>query len=264
MLYIIGDVQGCYKELQHLLDVVDYNPNKDRLGFVGDLVNRGPQSLETLRFIKSLNNPLVVLGNHDLHLCAMAEDIVPRNSDSSLNAILDAPDKDELMTWLRQQPLIHYDSDNNFLALHAGVPPQWTIEQAVSYAREVENELRNKNFKAFLSKMHGNEPSEWNENLTGADRLRYIVNALTRIRFCTADGKLDLTNKTDTPTNPKYKPWFEWRENDNVDIIFGHWASLEGRCNKPGFYALDTGCVWGNKLTALRVEDKRLFSYSCK
>ncbi len=164
------------------------------------------------------------------------------------------------MDWLRHQPLIHSDTSLNYLLVHAGVPPQWDLDQALSYAQEISDMLQGPNFRDFLVNLHGNLPDQWKNDLKGWDRLRYMTNALTRIRFCDAKGQLDLLNKTNTTSDPtRFKPWFEWR-NDQRDIIFGHWAALEGRCEKQGIFAIDTGCVWGESLTALRLEDRQLFS----
>jgi bis(5'-nucleosyl)-tetraphosphatase (symmetrical) len=260
--YLFGDIQGCFDELQHLLDKINYDPNKDRLGFVGDLVNRGPKSLETLRFIKNLNDPIVVLGNHDLYLLALAHGCVDKEPNQTLLPLLNAPDKNELLEWLRHQPLIYYNDQHSYLVVHAGIPPCWSITTALQCAHEVEQVLQGEHYQeyfTFFENMLGATPNIWHENLTGYERLRYIVNALTRMRFCTQSGKLDLDNKGITSTDSHYRPWFEWFEPD-IDIIFGHWASLQGQCHKKHFYALDTGCVWGETLTALRIEDKKLFS----
>jgi len=258
--YIIGDVQGCFEQLQQLLEHIQYDPKQDRLGFAGDLVNRGPQSLETLRFIKNLNDPIVVLGNHDLYLIALAYNIKDDTASEHLEPILTAPDKHELIDWLCQQKLAHYDAAENYLLVHAGIPPIWTLQQTRQYAEEIQSTLRGDQRIAYLKSMYGNQPDEWNENLSGWDRLRYITNALTRIRFCDAQGKLDLTTKTAQSPDPKrFKPWFEWIQPE-TDILFGHWASLEGRCDLPRFYALDTGCVWGGALTTIRLEDRKMFT----
>ena len=261
--YIFGDIQGCFDELMSLLNKINYDPSSDRLGFVGDLVNRGPKSLETLRFIKNLNEPIVVLGNHDLHLLCMDYDTTyGEQYNQGLTDIRNADDKQELLDWLRQQPIMHLNKEQNYCLVHAGIPPQWSIEQAYQYSNELHEVLSGDDRGDFLRQMHGNQPEQWHSNLTGTDRLRYITNALTRLRFCTQDGTLDLDSKHKTPANITYKAWFDWRDDEPMDIIFGHWAALRGECNKPGFYALDTGCVWGNALTALRLEDKKIFCTS--
>lgn len=261
--YIFGDIQGCFDSLQALLDKLKYDPARDQLGFVGDLVNRGPQSLETLRFIKSLNNPIVVLGNHDLHLLALGYEIIERKESHQLKQVTSANDAPELLDWLRKQPVTYLHQPTNTLLVHAGVPPQWSIDEAVQYGEEVHAALSSTNFKEFLAQMYGKEPRVWNPNLSRWDRLRYIVNAFTRVRFCSATGELDLDNTTNQSSQPNiFKPWFEWRKGDKASIAFGHWASLEGRCPFKGFYALDTGCVWGGRLTALELETGRLISCS--
>lgn len=255
--YIIGDIQGCLQPLKRLLDVIHYDPSCDRIGFAGDLVNRGPESLATLRFIKSLDNPIIVLGNHDLHLLALGYGLIERDPDHCLQEIVNAPDSVELLDWLRQQPLLFQDP--NFYVVHAGIPPQWSLEHAWQLSQEVSNALRGPDFKTFLAHMHGDEPQQWQEQLEGFDRLRYIVNALTRMRFCTSGGQLDLSNKTALNEKVDFQPWFHWRCNDPQPIIFGHWAALKGRCQQSNIHAIDTGCVWGGPLTAIRIEDRKLF-----
>lgn len=261
---MIGDVQGCYTDLQCLLEIINFNPESDTLQFIGDLVNRGPESLATLRFIKNLKNKVIILGNHDLHLLVVGFKLISPNIVDTFNDILYAKDKIELLEWLRHCPLIHFDRNKNYLLVHAGIPPQWTIDEAVSYAKEVEDILNGPHYLEFLKVMHGDYPDTWNETLQGYDRFRYIVNALTRLRFCEKDGKMDFANKTKQTSKENLNPWFKWRNNhEKSDIIFGHWASLAGKCKKPHYYAIDTGCVWGGSLTALRIEDKKLFSVAC-
>ena len=259
--YLIGDLQGCFDSLQALLSKIQFHPEKDQLGFVGDLINRGPKSLETLRFIRQLENPIIVLGNHDLHLLVLyylkqKKHRPERKISHTLDAILEAPDCDALIQFLLKQPFVI--NTENFLMVHAGIPPQWSCEKAFQLSQEVEKIMRDNPAK-FFENLFGNFPHAWNDHLEGWDRVRYIVNAFTRMRFCTQTGDLDLTNKTDISANPKFKPWFEWVM-ANKPIYFGHWASLEGRCNQPNIYALDTGCVWGATLTAIRLEDKKMFS----
>jgi bis(5'-nucleosyl)-tetraphosphatase (symmetrical) len=265
--YIIGDVQGCYQELQQLLQLIEFNPKKDRLGFVGDLVNRGPNSLEVLRFIKSLSDPMVVLGNHDLYLLILGYELMPSESyQHTLHPIFAAPDKIELLDWLRQQPLIYHHPNTQTLLVHAGLPPQWSIAQSITHAKEVESALQGNHFREFLRDLFGNDPSSWNDRLTGQERLRYITNAFTRMRFCDESGYLDLKADGNISTDPhRFHPWFDFRnpQQDKVNIVFGHWAALNGQCDAPGCYALDTGCAWGYSLTALRLEDKKRFSISC-
>lgn len=263
--YAIGDVQGCFDELQSLLQLIDFNPKKDRLWFAGDLVNRGPKSLDVLRFVKSLKNPVVVLGNHDLHLLAIANGHPFK--DHFLHDVLVAPDRDPLINWLRRQPLLHYDARKGYAMVHAGLPPQWTLKQAKRYAAEVEQALRGEKYVNFLEHLYGNKPLQWNRNLRGWSRLRFITNALTRIRFCNEEGMLDLSSRGEIGSQPpSYVPWYQipGRASAKVKIIFGHWAALQGKTDNPQVYALDTGCVWGNALTAMRLEDERLFSVRCK
>ncbi len=257
--YLIGDVQGCYQELQNLLAAIDYQPDRDQLNFAGDLVSRGPDSLAVLRFIKSLKNSHIVLGNHDLHLLCVGHHVsLPHPHD--FDAILNAPDKNDLLEWLRFQPILHVNQQQNYAMVHAGIPPQWNMSNAIEHANALSDALKGEDFLALLQNMFGHEPTKWHDNLTGFDRLRYITNGFTRIRFCTIDGELDLVNKGATIDTPNtYRPWFEWTQH-KTDIVFGHWAALEGQCSRPHYYAIDTGCVWGGRLSALRIEDKKLFS----
>ena len=251
--YAVGDLQGCLQPLKCLLERVNFNPAVDRLWLVGDLVNRGPESLETLRFLYSIRQSLVcVLGNHDLHLLAAWHNVERLKKSDTLREIIEAPDADQLFDWLRQQKLLHYDEARGIAMAHAGIPPQWTLGQALGLAAEVEEVLRDDGrLKLYLDGMYGNEPNKWSKNLTGVERLRVITNYFTRMRFCTAEGKLDLKSKEGLGTAPKgYKPWFAHkdRRSRHVKIIFGHWAALEGRADAPGVIALDTGCVWGLSL----------------
>ena len=259
-VYAIGDVQGCFDELQTLLDRVGFNPGADRLWFAGDLVNRGPKSLETLRFIRGLGNAAVsVLGNHDLHLLAAAHGHPIEHDDHTLDAILVAPDRDELIDWLRHQPLLHHDGQLGFTMLHAGLPPQWDLELASRCAREVEAALQGDRTADFIAHMYGNKPKRWSEDLAGWDRLRFIVNCLTRMRFCNRDGKLEFKCKGAPGSQRKgYYPWFEipWRASRDMNIVFGHWSTL-GTCDAPGIYPIDTACLWGGSLTALRIDSEQ-------
>lgn len=247
--YLIGDVQGCFDSLQALLEKIQFNSATDQLGFVGDLVNRGPKSLETLRFIYQLRNPLIVLGNHDLHFMALYFKNIPfAKHDHTLQVLLNAPDCPQLIDFLLHQPFLHIDQTNVFAMVHAGVPPQWSLAEAHDHAKNAQSLLQ-KNPEKFLTEIYGNAPECWQNAKTQWDRTRYIVNAFTRMRFCTQSGELDLTNKLNISPNPAFRPWFEWI-NPEMDIYFGHWASLEGNCKKPHIYALDTGCAWGGRLTA--------------
>lgn len=265
--YAIGDVQGCFDCLQHLLDIVRFDPATDRLWFAGDLVNRGPDSLGVLRFVSRLGERAVsVLGNHDLHLLAVADGVRKPTRKDSLNAVLEAPDREALLGWLRQRPLIHQEPDHPHLLVHAGIPPQWDTSRAASLAREVERVLRGPDYSGFLHHMYGNVPDIWEDSLQGFERLRVITNYLTRMRFCSATGQLDLDNKgPPADANPGFAPWFTYpgKRSAAVPIVFGHWATLEGNAQVPGIHALDTGCVWGGRLTALRLDDGRLFHYAC-
>jgi len=266
--YAIGDIQGCYTELQQLLQLIHFNPSQDVLWCTGDLVNRGPQSLEVLRYIKKLKErAIVVLGNHDLHLLAVAygntEYLKPGDT---LTPILEAPDREELLEWLRRRPFLHHDAALGFTLIHAGLPPQWDLLQARQCAAEVEKALSGQKCREYLANLYGNEPKKWSEKLTGWDKLRFITNCFTRLRYCNAKGKLTMKKKG-APSfylNDEDKPWFWWphRASRNQPIIFGHWATL-GYYAENGVYALDTGCVWGGALTALRLEDKQVFSLPC-
>ena len=271
-IYAIGDIQGCYEPLVKLLDKVNFDPAVDKLWSVGDLVNRGPQSLETLRFLKSLGPAFfTVLGNHDLHFMALATGAFSGGKKRTLKPLLTAPDCAELCEWLRYFPLLHHQTvttesgPQDFLMMHAGLAPSWTINQALSYANEVADTLQSENYIDFLEAMYGDEPDLWNESLEGMTRLRVITNYFTRLRFCNAEGRLDLAVKTGLGSTPSgYKPWYEFQTlANNVNILFGHWAALEGITNTPNIYALDTGCVWGRCLTMLRLEDKQLFCTDC-
>lgn len=260
--YAIGDVQGCYDSLMALLEKIDYDDQKDTLWFAGDLVNRGPKSLETLRFIKGLGDKAIsVLGNHDLHLLALYYNKNNAKKSDTLNATLQAKDADEIMNWLRQRPLVHVDKDLNALMVHAGIPPNWSAKAARKRSLEVEQFIQSADFKDFFDVMYGNNPKQWHKSLEGMERLRIIVNYFTRMRFCTQDGELDLLSKEGLATKPKgFSPWFQLdRAAKDTRIFFGHWAALEGKADADNVFALDTGCVWGGKLSAIRVEDETWF-----
>lgn len=258
--YVIGDIQGCFAELMALLEKINFNPKQDRLGFTGDLVNRGPDSLATLRFIKSLQDPIVVLGNHDLYMLGLATKAIAYSGQHTLLEVFEAPDKLELLDWLRQQPLLIHNTEHNFVMSHAGIPPCWNLSQALSLAREVEDVLKADDYITFLRNMEGDLPARWEDNLEGWDRLRYIVNAFTRMRFCKPDGTLELNNKSAISHDPQvWHPWFEFYKLE-ATMLFGHWASLEGQCSHPKCEALDTACLWGKTLTAYCVEDGQRFS----
>jgi len=257
--YAVGDLQGCLEPLQCLLKQVAFDPAKDRLWLVGDLVNRGPQSLATLRFLYGIRESLVcVLGNHDLHLLAAGRNIERLKKNDTLREILEAPDCAQLLEWLRQQKLLHYDEQRDIALVHAGIPPQWSLRKALKCAGEVEEALRDDNRIApFLDGMYGNDPAKWDSDLKGVTRLRVITNYFTRMRFCTSEGKLDLKSKEGVGTAlPGYKPWFTYKERKTkgLKIIFGHWAALEGQCDEPGIFALDSGCVWGGAMTLMNID----------
>ncbi len=261
--YAVGDIQGCYDELQDLLALIGFGGN-DRLWLTGDLVNRGPRSLETLRLIRQLGAQAVtVLGNHDLHLLAVYHHSELRKPQDTLDAVLNAPDGPELLRWLQQQPLLHHDPALDCCLVHAGLPPQWTLEEALRHAREVERVLQSEQAPALFRHMYGNQPACWSPALQGWERLRLIVNYLTRMRFCTPQGCLDLSHKGTLASAPAgHGPWFAHPERLNADcrILFGHWAALEGQASADNVEALDTGCIWGGTLTALRLEDNQRFS----
>ncbi len=271
--YAIGDIQGCYDQLMRLLDKVNFDPTRDRLWSVGDIINRGPKSLETLRILKALGSAFtMVLGNHDLHFVAMATGAQKHGKKDTLRAILDDPDCLGFCDWLKRKPMIHsekLDTENGeetFLMVHAGIAPGWTFKQARGYAAEVEDILQSEKCSRFLNKMYGDEPDIWHEGLTGMERLRVITNYLTRVRFCNGETQLNLAIKTGPKTAPPgFKPWYEYQQlKPNRYIVFGHWATLEGETNWPNVFALDTGCVWGRTLTALRLEDKQRYSVPFK
>ncbi|MGH8402201.1 MAG: symmetrical bis(5'-nucleosyl)-tetraphosphatase, partial [Gammaproteobacteria bacterium] len=252
-IFAIGDIQGCYDELRHLLDRIRFNPAEDTLWLTGDLVNRGPKSLDVLRFVKDLgDNAICVLGNHDLHLLALASGQDKHKSADTLDAVLAAPDRDTLLDWLRHRPLLHHDAALGYTLIHAGLPPQWDLETATDCAHELENVLRDNAYREFFNHMYGNQPNHWSPDLSGIERLRFIVNCFTRLRYCTADGILDLTSKGAPGSQPEpYMPWFEVpdRASATLHILFGHWAAL-GEVKGHNVYPLDTGCVWGGRLTA--------------
>ena len=270
--YAVGDIQGCLKPLQCLLKSVSFNPDKDMLWSVGDIVNRGPQSLESLRFLYRMRQNLVlVLGNHDLHLLALAAGVRQPSRSDTLNEILHAPDRQELLDWLRQQPLLHHQY--NYTLVHAGIPPQWTLAQAIGYASEVEAALRGADSAAFLCAMYGDEPALWSEDLSGTTRLRVITNCLTRLRYCTSAGKLDLSSKGSRPApasgnsdSEKWDAWFNHhgRKTANDRILFGHWASLEGQTDNPNAIGLDTGCVWDGAMSLYHLESGQITRCACR
>jgi len=259
--WAIGDVQGCFDELEALLSRIRFDPARDTLWFVGDLVNRGPKSLEVLRYVRSLGHAArVVLGNHDLHLVCRAEGLWKRREDDTLDAVLGAPDGASIVAWLRTRPLMHVESGHAMV--HAGLLPGWSIESARSRAREVEAALAAPDYREFLAHMYGSEPSRWSDTLTGWDRLRAIVNVLTRMRFSTLGDDIEVRAKGVEPP-AGFRPWFAFREGrSEPDIVCGHWSTL-GLNVTPKVMAIDTGCVWGGALTALRLEDREVVQVAC-
>lgn len=259
-VYAIGDVQGCHEELRELLKVIKFNADRDRLWFCGDLVNRGPSSAETLRFVRSLqDNAVTVLGNHDLHLLATAYGDRPPGKKDTLDEILGASDAGELLTWLRHQPLIHRDKSLRVTMVHAGIYPAWSMKQARSYAGEVEDLLRSDRHVAYYSHMYGDKPSRWDDTLTGWKRYRFITNTFTRMRYCDVEGNYSLGIKCAPGGQPPgLFPWYEAPGRKTADhrIVFGHWSTLPQAGQKPinKAYAIDSGCIWGGKLTALRID----------
>jgi bis(5'-nucleosyl)-tetraphosphatase (symmetrical) len=264
--YAIGDVQGCYRELTELLVAIRFNRKTDQLWFVGDLVNRGPQSLEALRFVRSLGDAaIVVLGNHDLHLLAVAlggADAQDKlRDDDTLDEILHAPDRDELLDWLRRRPLLHHDAQLDYTMIHAGLPPQWDLRTAQQCAHELETALRNDGaMRDLFAHMYGNEPNQWSPDLRGTDRLRFITNCFTRLRVCDDNGRLNLKYKGTLKNLPDgFHPWFRapQRRSQNLNIVCGHWSALDyydSRNTDERVLAIDTGCVWGGRLCAVRLD----------
>jgi bis(5'-nucleosyl)-tetraphosphatase (symmetrical) len=268
--YVIGDLQGCAHEAQVLLDHIEQDAQGDaRILFVGDLINRGPDSLTALRRMKALvetsdGRVEALLGNHDLHLLAVAVGAQPASKSDTLDEILAAPDRDALVQWLRRRPLAMFVDGH--LLVHAGVPPQWTYEKTLTLAHEVESVLRGDGWIAFLGQMYGNTPDRWDDALTGLPRLRCIVNALTRMRLCQADGTMDFTHKESDngPPGSGLLPWFDLpgRRTADVTVVFGHWSAL-GLVLRPNLVGVDSGCVWGGKLSAVCLDDRSLLQVDC-
>lgn len=263
--YAIGDVQGCLSALKQLLELVDYDPKEDTLWFTGDLINRGPDSLGALRYIQSLpSNTICVLGNHDLALLAASCDAIKPSPDDTYHDILNAPDRESLVSWLKARPLFHHDKLLHFSLAHAGIYPLWDLSQAQQLAKEVELLLQGPLFHEAMHALFGDLPNYWQDTLKGWDRFRFIVNAFTRMRFCDEQGVLELGSKGST--HQHLMPWFSVpnRKTQHEKVIFGHWAALQGQTKTPKAYALDTGCVWGNALTALCLETEQRFQVSCQ
>ncbi|WP_286742701.1 symmetrical bis(5'-nucleosyl)-tetraphosphatase [Aquabacterium sp. UBA2148] len=258
MDYLVGDLQGCCDPLERLLQTIDFSPSRDRLFLLGDLVNRGPDSLGVLRRLRALGGAATcLLGNHDLHLLAIAHGVREPHRSDTLDCILQAPDRDDWLNWLRQQRLAVWDA--GWLMVHAGVLPQWDAARTVALAGEVEAMLRSPDLGDFLTQMYGNEPARWDDALTGVSRWRCVVNALTRLRFCTPEGEMEFATKEGAGGAPQgFVPWFEVpaRATQGTPVAFGHWSTL-GLIDRPDLLALDTGCVWGGRLTAVRVDGGR-------
>lgn len=263
--YAVGDIQGCFATFQRLLEHCRFDPATDRLWLTGDLVNRGPRSLETLRFVRDLGEAAVtVLGNHDLSLLMVAEGYGKQGKGDTFDEVLAAPDCDELLSWLRQQPMCHVE--NGFCLVHAGLLPQWTVAQAQKLAAEVEGALRGDRWREFMANLWGSEPVAWNDDLQGWPRLRVIVNAMTRMRFCTPAGAMDFRTKGKIDKAPEgYMPWFEvpGRCSAESALITGHWSAL-GLKILPNLLSIDSGCLWGGPLTAVRLEDRAVFQVPCQ
>ena len=258
--YAIGDIQGCHAELCQLLDLIGFSPREDRLWLVGDLVNRGPDSLAVLREVKALGDAAVtVLGNHDFHLLNVAAGQAKVHKQDTLAKVLAAPDRDELVDWLQHRPLVVVEDER--LLVHAGLLPQWTPATALMLSREVEAALTGPQADAFLAALYGDEPRAWRDELEGFDRLRVAVNAFARLRFCKADGTMELSEKRGPRAAPDgYRPWFEHegRASAGVTVICGHWSTLDLRL-LPNMLMLDSGCIWGGPLTAVRLPDRRVY-----
>jgi bis(5'-nucleosyl)-tetraphosphatase (symmetrical) len=262
--YAIGDLQGCFAPLEELLGKIAFDRARDRLWFVGDLVNRGPDSLACLRFVKGLGaSAVTVLGNHDLHLLCVALGVQRARSRDTLDAVLAAPDRDALLDWLRTRPLFH--ADGSYAMVHAGLLPQWSIARSAALAREVEAVLSGPGYKDFLAHLYGDEPRSWDETLQGMDRLRVIVNAMTRLRVCDAKGTMALDFKGEPgESHNGWMPWFDvpGRASATHAIVCGHWSALGLRV-EPNLLSLDSGCVWGRALSAVRLSDRRVFQVAC-
>ena len=264
--YVIGDVQGCFDALKELLTKIDFDPDRDRLWFTGDLVNRGQQSAEVVRFAIRTES-VSVLGNHDLHLLAIACDREQLKRHDTLTDILEAPDRQVLLDWLRYRPLLHHDTDLDYTLIHAGLLPQWDLPMAQNLANEIETLLQDPSYENIFEHMYGDMPDHWSDNLSGWNRARVIVNVFTRLRYCDVHGHIDLTCKGPPGTQPRHLlPWFQIpdRKNRTQRIIFGHWSTLDV-WNDNGVIGLDSGCLWGRSLTAVRIDRSPVtfFSVPC-
>lgn len=265
-IYAIGDVQGCYDQLKQLLDKIKFRSDKDQLWFAGDIINRGPDSLKTLRFIRALeDNAVTVLGNHDLHTLAVANGRGKQGRKDTIQPILEAKDSDQLLEWLLHRPLMHYHEKHHVCLVHAGIHPDWNLEKALSCASEVESVLQGNKSHEFFHHMYGDKPGRWSDNLDGWDRLRFITNCFTRMRYLNQSAKMRLKEKGSPGKHPSdIRPWFEFeRQTADLNIIFGHWSTLKDP-DIEHLYPLDTGCLWGGKLTALKVNSKMKKRHSVK
>lgn len=261
-IYAIGDIQGCFDSFMRLLEKIEFNDRQDCLWLAGDLVNRGPKSLECLRYIVNLGDAAkCVLGNHDLHLLAVSEGAQSLKKKDTFQDILKAEDQTELLNWLRKQPLLISDVDGAKVMTHAGIPHIWTIEEARQYAKEVESAVQGQESHTFFTHMYSSKPHGWHRDEKGVDRLRAITNYLTRMRFITVDGLLDFNAKETPDQCPEgHRPWYEYSRQDKTILYFGHWAALNGNTGNPQFVALDTGCVWGGRLTAINIDTLKRYS----
>jgi len=264
--YAIGDIQGCFESLMTLLKKIQFDPKRDQLWLVGDLINRGSDSLATLRYLYSIRDSIkIVLGNHDLHFIARHYGVRHKSKSETLDDLLQADDCQLLVDWLSGYPLVYHDEKLQWTMVHAGIPPQWTLSDALNYSAEVEAVLKSEERIHFLSNMYGNQPNIWSADLQGVDRWRLITNYFTRMRFCSAEGELELLTKEGTNAAPaRFAPWFSHpRKTSHQRIAFGHWAALQGKADAVNVYALDTGCVWGGELTALDLNSGVRISCSC-
>lgn len=259
--YVIGDVQGCFDQLQQLLQLIEFDASRDQLWFCGDLLARGPKSLQTLRFVKELGPAAItVLGNHDLNFLASLHGYGRITPADQLEELMQAPDLHELATWLQAQPLLYIDDSEKLLLVHAGLAPEWDIATAVTACRAVEHCLQTDPVSLYAS-MYGNQPERWADAQSAQDKLRFTINSCTRMRYCFADGRLELKQKGELSDNPLLTPWFDfWSDREHPEIFFGHWAALQGYSPVSGIHALDTGCVWGQALTCYCIESKQRFN----
>ncbi|QOI11282.1 symmetrical bis(5'-nucleosyl)-tetraphosphatase [Blochmannia endosymbiont of Colobopsis nipponica] len=265
--YLIGDIHGCYESLKLILNRINFNIKKDSLWLTGDIVAKGPKSLETLHLIRNLGkNVHMVLGNHDLHLLAIYTGASKSKYEDHLDQILNAPDVEELIEWLRKQPILQINKNKKILMIHAGIHPNWNIKQTIKYAREIENILQSKNYKFLLKAMHGNITKKWNINQNDLSRIIYNIKVFTRIRYCSLNGDLNMLYKGAPQNTPSsyLKPWFDFHTSTitKYNIIFGHWSALMGQGTPKGIYGLDYGCYYTGILTAIKWENKEIIQVS--